>query len=128
MSPRILAALAAVMMVIAGVASAPVESAPYERNGVYAVGGNRFIIRVHKQGGTVYLRAYRQAGDQWERFGTTSVPASQMDARRAAVRNGGGGLIERIYFGGRLIGYSDLDLDNPLNTDLNRHLGCPFCD
>jgi hypothetical protein len=93
--------------------------AAYERNGIYAVGGNQFIVRVQQRGATVYLRAYRLAGDQWERYATTSFPAGEMAARRAATRSGHGGLVERIYFNGRLIGHSDVDLDNPLNTDLN---------
>lgn len=99
--------------------------AAYERNGIYAVGGNQFIVRVQQRGATVYLRAYRLAGDQWERYATTSFPAGEVAARRAAARSGHGGLIERIYFNGRLIGHSDVDLDNPLNTDLN--LGGPDC-
>lgn len=127
MSPRIRAVLAVLMVVAAGLAATPASAAPYERNGVYAVGGNKFIIRARQEGGTIYLRAYRLTGDQWERFGGTSLPASEVAARRQAVRNGGGGLIERIYFGGRLIGYSDIDLDNPLNTDLNRNLNCFSC-
>lgn len=112
------ATAAAVMLGIAGLAVVP-ASAAYERNGIYAVGGNEFIVRVRQDGGTVYLRAYRLAGDQWERYATTSFPAAEMAARRAATRAGHGGLVERIYFNGRLIGYSDVDLDNPLNTDLN---------
>jgi hypothetical protein len=99
--------------------------AAYERNGIYGVGGNQFIVRVQQRGATVYLRAYRLAGDQWERYATTSFPAGEMAARRAAARSGHSGLVERIYFNGRLIGYSDVDLDNPLNTDLN--LGGPDC-
>ena len=114
--------IAAAMVCIVSFAPA---SAAYERNGIYAVGGNEFIVRVHERGGTVYLRAYRLAGDQWERYATTSFPADAMAARRAAARAGHGGLVERIYFNGRLIGHSDVDLDNPLNTDLN--LGGPDC-
>jgi hypothetical protein len=100
-------------------------AATYERNGIYGVGGNQFIIRVQQSGATVYLRAYRLAGDQWERYATTSFPADEMAARRAAARSGHGGLVERIYFNGRLIGRSDIDLDNLLDTDLN--LGGPDC-
>jgi len=124
MSSRIRAALAAVIIATAGLAVA-VPASAYERNGIYAVGGNQFIVRVQQRGATVYLRAYRLAGDQWERYATASFPAGQMAARRDAVRSGNGGLVERIYFNGRLIGYSDVDLDNPLNTDLN--LGGPDC-
>jgi hypothetical protein len=110
--------IATAMVCLVSLAAAPASSA-YERNGIYAVGGNQFIVRVQQRGATVYLRAYRLAGDQWERYATTSFPAGEMAARRAATRSGHGGLVERIYFNGRLIGYSDVDLDNPLNTDLN---------
>jgi hypothetical protein len=121
MLPQVRAALAAVIISAAALAPA----AAYERNGIYAVGGNEFIVRVQQRGGTIYLRAYRLAGDQWERYATTSFPAGQTASRQAATRAGHGSLVERIYFTGRLIGHSDVDLDNPLNTDLN--LGGPDC-
>jgi hypothetical protein len=117
----VLASVIGAMLLVASATGA----AAYERNGIYAVGGNQFIVRVQQRGATVYLRAYRLAGDQWERYATTSFPAAEMAARRAATQSGHGGLVERIYFNGRLIGYSDVDLDNPLNTDLN--LGGPDC-
>ncbi len=122
---------AAAVIAIAGTILSPEETAArkYERNGVYAVGGNQFIVRLRRQGAYVYLRAYRRAGGQWERYGTARVAAARLAQRRSAVRRGArAGIVERIYFTGRLIGYSTIDLDNPLNTELNRNAdGCVSC-
>lgn len=122
---------AAAVIVLAGSALTPDDTSArkYERNGIYAVGGNQFIVRLRRQGGYVYLRAYRLAGGQWERYGTARVDAGRLAQRRSEVRRGArAGIVERIYFTGRLIGYSTVDLDNPLNTELNRNAdGCVSC-
>jgi hypothetical protein len=80
---------------------------------IYRLGGNEFIIRKMPAGrGRIYLYAYRAAGDQWERHSIAIVPA------RGKRR--GNSIPERVYYKGRRIGSIRVDLDNPLNTDLNR--------
>ena len=90
-----------------------------ENQGVYAFNGNTFIIRVIPRGDVSYLRAYRLAGDQWEPFGYATMPSGHARTRKPYK----GSLVERIYTQGRLIGRSDVDLDNPLNTHLNKNFG-----
>ncbi len=126
---RNIAAALAVVFAAATLMPGDAAAGKSERNGIYAVGGNQFIVRLRRQGGYVYLRAYRLAGGQWERYGTTKVPAARLSQRRSEVRRGArAGIVERIYFTGRLIGYSTVDLDNPLNTELNRNAdGCVSC-
>lgn len=87
--------------------------------GVYAFNGNTFIIRVIPHGEVSYLRAYRLAGDQWEPFGYATMPTGHARARKPYKDS----LVERIYTRGQLIGRSDVDLDNPLNTHLNKNFG-----
>lgn len=95
-----------------------------ESQGIYAYKGNTFIIRTDRKGDITYLRAYRLAGDQWEPFGATSMPSKHARSR-TPYHNG---RIERIYTKGKLIGRSDVDLDNPLNTHLNKNFGgCSAC-
>lgn len=91
----------------------------YDRQGVYAYGGNRFIIRELRRGDRVDMALYRLAGDQWERQGGTTTSVSRLRAARSG-RAGGLDMIEEIYVHGHYLGQSDVDLDNPLNTDLNR--------
>lgn len=115
-------AAAAVVAIVSLWISAPhAQAGKYERNGVYAVGGNHFIIRVQRRADYLYLRAYRLAGDQWERWGRTTIPIHDLKRREAkALAGRSSGSVESIYFTGRIVGYSDVDLDNPLNTELNR--------
>ena len=83
-----------------------------EKHPVFMLGGNEFIIRKMPAGqGKVYLYAYRRAGDQWERHSIVTV-----DPR---AKHHGNSIPERIYYKGRRIGYIVIDLDNPMNTDLN---------
>ncbi len=119
-------ALAAMIGLVALVGGA---DAARERNGIYAVGGNQFIVRTRQSGSTLYLRLYRRAGDQWEPYARGSMPADDLEYRRERARNGyARGLAERIFFTGRLIGYTTIDLDNPINTHLNRGNGrCLRC-
>lgn len=121
-SRSLIAVFAVLFAVVAG-GTAQAGSRAQDQ-GVYAYGGNRFIIRLTEQGPTTHLYAYRLAGDQWEPFGGTSMPTSL--ARSRTPHNGG--IVERIYTGGTLVGYSDVDLDNPLNTHLNKNFGgCGSC-
>ena len=85
---------------------------------IFAYKGNTYIIRKTRNGDTTFLRAYRLAGDQWEPYGATSVPSQYAKARKLYR----GTRTERIYAGGRLLGYSSIDLDKPYNTLLNKNL------
>ncbi|QPC42440.1 hypothetical protein HW532_06800 [Kaustia mangrovi] len=129
-------AVACLLLVLAALAAwaSPLEARSGERNPVFRYGGNEFIIRRTVSGGTLYLRAYRAAGDQWEPYARTSLPVASEKARRreveawarnrnAPLRHGKPSLVERIYFTGKPLGYSTIDLDNPMNTDLNRFNG-----
>ncbi len=108
-------------LVVGGLASffvlaQPADARTNERNGVYAVKGNEFIIRKSKQGGYMRLRAYRKVGYLWERYGSVAIPLDRINEVRARVLSGrGGSITERIYFGGRLLGYSDIDVEDPIN-------------
>lgn len=87
-----------------------------KRHAVYQFGGNEFIIRKQPAGpGKVYLYAYRRAGQQWERHSIVTV--------KAGTRHYGNSIPERIYTRGHRIGSISIDLDNPLNTDLNLYPG-----
>ncbi len=78
------------------------------------LGGNEFIIRKMPAGhGKIYLYAYRRAGQQWERHSIATV-----DPR---AKHHGNSIPEQIYYKGRRIGSIVIDLDNPMNTDLNLH-------
>ena len=83
---------------------------------VYMLGGNEFIIRKMPAGhGQVYLYAYRRAGNQWEHHSIATVdPGSKFR---------GNSIPERIYRRGTYLGRVSVDLDNPLNTDLNLYPG-----
>ncbi len=106
---------AAVLVPLFGL-SQPVDARANERNGVYAVKGNEFIIRKSRHGSRIRLRAYRKVGYLWERYGSVSIPIDRIKQARARVLSGkGGSITERIYFGGRLLGYSDIDVEDPIN-------------
>ena len=101
-------------------ASLPAHAGSRAANqGIYAFNGNTFIIRVIPHGEVSYLRAYRLAGDQWEPFGYATMPTKYARARKPHT----GSIVERIYTQGQLVGRSDVDLDNPLNTHLNKNFG-----
>jgi len=84
---------------------------------IFVYKGNTYIIRKTRRGQTTYLRSYRLAGDQWEPYGATSMPTKLAEARKPYR----GTRTERIYTTGRLVGHSGVDLDNPLNTLLNKN-------
>lgn len=121
--PKPLVVVFAILFAVVAVVATQAGSRARDQ-GVYGYGGNRFIIRLNVQGSTTYLYAYRLAGDQWEPFGGTSMPTRLARSRTPHK----GGVVERIYTGGTLLGYSDVDLDNPLNTHLNKNFGgCGSC-
>ena len=112
--------IAVLAVLLAALATVPSDAGSRAKSqGIYAYNGNTFIIRLAERGATTYLRAYRLAGDQWEPFGYATMPTKYARARKPHR----GSLVERIYTGGRLVGYSDVDLDNPLNTLLNKNFG-----
>ncbi len=85
-----------------------------QAHAVYQYRGNQFIIRKMPAGhGRVYLYAYRRAGDQWEEHSIATVDAKS--------KHRGNSIPELIYSRGRYIGRVVVDLDNPLNTDLNKN-------
>jgi hypothetical protein len=83
---------------------------------LYQLGGNAFILREQTVGGTSHIRVYRQAGDQWERFGAGTRGADGTY----------GGIVARILRDGRYVGPSHVDLDDWMNTDLNRSFPEPL--
>lgn len=103
--------------ITAGAASLSVPARAAERiHPVFQYGGNEFLIRRTPAGyGKVHLYAYRRAGNQWERHTVATIPAHG--------RPYGNSIPERIYREGRRIGSVRIDLDNPLNTDLNLYPG-----
>ena len=115
-------ALAAVMMSFSSPSS---DAGSRTKNQpVFAYKGNTYIIRKTRRGKITYLRSYRLAGDQWEPYGATSMPTKLAKSRKPYR----GTRTERIYTGGRLVGYSNVDLDNPYNTYLNKNIpGCGGC-
>ena len=116
--PFKLAAAVAVSSIL--LTGTPVDAGSRAANqGIYAFNGNTFIIRVIPAGEISYLRAYRLTGDQWEPFGYATMPTKYARARKPHK----GTLVERIYTQGHLVGRSDVDLDNPLNTHLNKNFG-----
>lgn len=117
--------IAALAFLFAALAAIPGDAGSRAKNqGIYAYNGNTFIIRTKRLGKITYLRAYRLAGDQWEPFGATSMPTRLARSRTPYQ----GGRTERIFTKGKLVGYSDVDLDNPLNTHLNKNFGgCGAC-
>ncbi len=120
---RGLAELAALICATAIGLSGGGPAASAERNPIFEYNGNRYIIRAQQSGGALYLRAYRAAGSAvWEPFGTATLPAgsSQQHRKSLKAQSGRGSIVERIYFTGRPLGYSTVDLDNPLNTQLYR--------
>lgn len=118
---RSFVAASVIAMMSLWISSPDAQARKFERNGIYAVGGNHFIIRVQRRADHLYLRAYRLAGDQWERWGRTTIPIRDLKRREAKAHAGrSSGSVDRIYFTGRLVGHTDVDLDNPLNTELNR--------
>ena len=113
---------AALAVLFAVVAAPPGHAGPRAGDqGIYAYKGNTYIIRLTQHGDTTYLRSYRLTGDQWEPFGATSMP-TKLAQSRTPYR---GTRTERIYTQGKLSGHSDVDLDNPFNTLLNKNLGFP---
>ncbi len=79
----------------------------------YSYYNNEFIVREQPNGNRMGLTVYRLAGDQWERENGITVSMGQYKSRR------GSAMAMRILREGRFLGRVKVDLDNPLNTDLN---------
>lgn len=104
--------LQSVMVAALVIASASLPQGVHaeESQSLYRLGGNAFILREQTGGGTSHIRVYRQAGDQWEHFGASTRGADGTH----------GGIVARILRDGRYVGPSHVDLDDWMNTDLNR--------
>jgi hypothetical protein len=88
----------ALALITAGAFSLALPSVAHaDKQSLYRLGGNNFILRERSGNGHPYITVYRQAGDQWEKFGH-GVPAPD----------------------GSYGGPSHVDLDDWMNTDLNR--------
>ncbi|MGF7158522.1 hypothetical protein FHS85_000132 [Rhodoligotrophos appendicifer] len=98
-----------------------------EQNPIFAYNGNRFIVQTRTSGPTIYLQAFRAAGELvWEPFARVSYPSqAALEARRKQVRGGQaqGNLAERIYFTGKPAGFSDVDLYRSENTRMHGEIG-----
>ena len=68
-------------------------------------GGNRFLFEVERQGNHIRLTAYRDAGDKWQRYGTTTIGKAQKTPEH--------GLLQKIWFKGRRLGTLNADMNNP---------------
>jgi hypothetical protein len=108
------AVMFAALVIAAG--SLPQAAHAEESQLLYQLGGNAFILREQTVGGTSHIRVYRQAGDQWERFGAGTRGADGTY----------GGIVARILRDGRYVGPSHVDLDDWMNTDLNRSFPEPL--
>jgi hypothetical protein len=101
----------ALALITAGAFSLALPSVAHaDKQSLYRLGGNNFILRERSGNGHPYITVYRQAGDQWEKFGH-GVPAPDGSY---------GGLVGRIRRQGSYVGPSHVDLDDWMNTDLNR--------
>jgi len=92
-------------------------------NPIFQYNGNRFIIQSEQTDKVLQLHAYRAAGSAvWEPFGTAVIPLAEVKRRKAAIAGnpGSGSIVERIFFTGRRVGTSTVDLNDPLNTQLYR--------
>ncbi len=68
-------------------------------------GGNRFLFEVEPEGDRIRLTAYRDAGDKWERYGTTTINKGQKAPDH--------GILQKIWFRGQRLGVLDADMNNP---------------
>ena len=101
----------ALALISAGALVAALPSVAHaDKQSLYRLGGNNFILRERSGNGHPYITVYRQAGDQWEVYGHgTPRPDGSY-----------GGLVGRIRSRGQYVGPSRIDLDDWMNTDLNR--------
>ncbi|HEY7765992.1 MAG TPA: hypothetical protein VIB38_13460 [Aestuariivirgaceae bacterium] len=74
---------------------------------IIAYGARTFVAEATESRGTILIRVYRRTGrTTWHRYGGFTLPAGQLQARRAAVRRNpeAASAAERVYFAGQVIG------------------------
>jgi hypothetical protein len=84
---------------------------------IIAYGNRTFVAETTETRGTVLVRVYRRLGSTtWERYGGFTMPAEKFAARRAEVRRNpsAGNGVERVYFTGRIIGWTPFQPSSPL--------------
>jgi len=93
------------------------ESAFAKSYPVIAYGTRTFVAETTETGGTVLVRVYRRQGSTtWERYGGFTIAADKFAARRRDVRRNpsAGNSVERVYFTGRVIGWTPFQPSSPL--------------
>lgn len=112
----VLAALfAGVLLAFAAGLAGPAQAG--DTQSLYRLGGNYFILREQTVAAQTTITAYRQAGDQWERYA---------HGTRRGADGTYAGTVGRILSEGQYIGPSSIDLDDWMNTELNRSFPEPF--
>jgi hypothetical protein len=84
---------------------------------IIAYGNRTFVAETTETSGTVLVRVYRRLGSTtWERYGGFTIPAEKFAARRAEVKRNpaAGNGVERVYFTGRVIGWTPFQPSSPL--------------
>jgi len=93
------------------------ESAFAKSYPVIAYGTRTFVAETTETGGTVLVRVYRRQGSTtWERYGGFTIAADKFAARQRDVRRNPstGNSVERVYFTGRVIGWTPFQPSSPL--------------
>jgi hypothetical protein len=109
---RLLGLLAALAGLLA---FSPVASA--EDYPIIAFGNRTFVAEADRTNGKVLIRVYRRTGrTTWHRYGGFMIAADELAARRAAVKRNpdAASAPERVYFTGRIIGYTPFQPSSPL--------------
>ena len=99
------------------VAVLPRECAFAKSYPIIAYGTRTFVAETTQTGGTVLVRVYRRQGSTtWERYGGFTIPAEKFSARRTEVKRNpsAGNSVERVYFTGRIIGWTPFQPSSPL--------------
>jgi hypothetical protein len=93
------------------------ESAFAKSYPIIAYGTRTFVAETTETGGTVLVRVYRRQGSTtWERYGGFTIPADKFAARQREVKRNpsAGNSVERVYFTGRVIGWTPFQPSSPL--------------
>ncbi len=98
----LLAAMAAASLAFPAIRADAGGMAPHP---VIGWGGNRFLFEVQPEGNRIRLTAYRDSGDKWERYGTTTIRKGQKAPEQ--------GFLQKIWFKGQRLGMVEADMNNP---------------
>jgi len=93
------------------------ESAFAKSYPIIAYVSRTFVAETTETGGTVLVRVYRRQGSTtWERYGGFTIAADKFAARQRDVRRNPstGNSVERVYFTGRVIGWTPFQPSSPL--------------